>query len=200
MSFSTFGNLCHRPTCAPKVKARCWDSEAGRGLGPQRLQKLLAEWGAHIFILFNCCMGFLLDAAVVQSLSCGWIFAIPWTLTLQATLSSTISVSCSNSCLLNQWCYLTISSSVVPFSSCLQSFPASGFFPMSQLFTSRSQSIGASASASDLFPLGLTSLILQSKWLSRVFSNTIVRKHHFFSAQLSLWSNSYIHTWLLEEP
>ena len=86
---------------------------------------------------------------------------------------------CSNSCLLSRWCYLTISSPATPFSSCLQSFPASGSFPMSQLFTSGGQSIGASASASVLpmniqswFPLGLTGLILQSKGLSRVFGST----------------------------
>ena len=100
----------------------------------------------------------------------------------------------SNSCPLSQWCRPTISSSVVPFSSCLQSFPASGSFPVSQLFTSGGQSIGASASASvlsmniqDLFPLGLTSLIsLQSKGLPRVFSSTTIRKHQFFSTQPSL--------------
>ena len=100
----------------------------------------------------------------------------------------------SNSCPLSQWCRPTISSSVVPFSSCLQSFPASGSFPVSQLFTSGGQSIGASASAlvlsmniQDLFPLGLTSLIsLQSKGLPRVFSSTTIRKHQFFSTQPSL--------------
>jgi len=114
----------------------------------------------------------------------------------------------SNSYLLRQWCQPTISCSVVPFSSCLQSFPASGSFQMSQLFTSGGQSIGASVSASvlpmniqDWFPLGWTSWIsLQSKGLSRVFSNTIVQKHQFFSAQPSLWSNSHIHTQLLEKP
>ena len=97
---------------------------------------------------------------------------------------------------------------VFPFSSCLQSFPASGSFPMSRLFTSGGQSIGFSASASvlpmniqDCFPLGLTGLIfLLSKGLSRVFSNTTVQKHQFLSAQPSLWSNSHIHTWLLEKP
>ena len=104
--------------------------------------------------------------------------------------------ACSNPCLQNQWFYghPTISSSVVPFSSCLQSFPASGSFLMSQFFTSGGQSIGVSASASvlpmniqDWFLLGLTVLIsLQSKGLSRVFSNTTVQKHQFFSAQLSL--------------
>ena len=116
--------------------------------------------------------------------------------------------ACSNSCPLSPWCHATISSSVVPFSSCLQSFPASGSFLISQFFASGGQSIGALASASVLpmniqgwFPLGLTSFIsLQSKGLSRVFSNTTVQKHPFFGTQLSLWSNSHIHTWLLEKP
>ena len=100
--------------------------------------------------------------------------------------------ACSNSCPLSQWCHPTISSSVIPFSSCLQSFRASGSFLMSQFFTSGSQSIGASASASVLpiniqgwFPLGWTGWItLQSKVLSRVFSNTTVQKHQFFGARL----------------
>ena len=91
---------------------------------------------------------------------------------------------------LSWWCHPTISCSVVPFSSYLQSFPASGSFQMSQFFTSGGQSIGA---------LGLTGLIsLQSKGLSRIFSNTTVQKHQLFSAQLSLQSNSHIHTWPLE--
>ena len=114
----------------------------------------------------------------------------------------------SNSCLLSQWCHPTISSSVIPFSSCLQSFPASGSFPMSQFFTSSGQSIGVSTSTLVLpmniqnwFPSGLTGLIsLQPKGLSRVFSNTTVQKHQFIDAQLSLWSNSHIHIWLLEKP
>ena len=113
--------------------------------------------------------------------------------------------ACSNSCPLSQWCHPTILSSVVPFSSCLQSFPASGSFPVNQFFTSGGQSIGASASASvpsvniqGWFPLKLTGLIsLQSKGLSRVF-NTTAQKHPFFGTQLSLWSSSHIHTWLLE--
>ena len=100
----------------------------------------------------------------------------------------------SNSCPLSQWCHPTISSSIVPFSSCLQSFPASGSFQMSRLFVSGSQSIGVSASTSvlpmntqDWSPLGWTGRIsLQSKGLVRVFSNTTVQKHKFFSAQLSL--------------
>ena len=98
---------------------------------------------------------------------------------------------------MSQWCHPTISSSVLPFSSCLQSFPASGSFPISRLFASGSQSIGALASASvlpmniqDWFPLGLIGLIsLQSKGLSRVFSSTI-QKPQFFSAQPLLWANS----------
>ena len=103
--------------------------------------------------------------------------------------------TCSNSCPSSQWCHPIISFSVVPFSSCLQCFPASGSFLMSQLFTSGGQSIGASASASvlpmniqDWFPLGWTGLILQTKGLSRVFSNTTVQKHQFFGAQPSLWT------------
>ena len=100
----------------------------------------------------------------------------------------------SKSSPLSQWCHPTISSSVVPFSSCLQSFPASGSFPMSQFFESGGQSIGVSSSASvlpmniqDWFPLGWTGWIsLQSKGLSRVFSNTTVQKHQFFGTQLSL--------------
>ena len=116
--------------------------------------------------------------------------------------------ACSNSCPLSRWCYPTISSPVVPFSSCLQSFPASGSFPMSQFFIPGGQITGASASASVLpmsiqywFPLGWTSwLSLQSKGLSRVFSNTTVQNHQFFSVQVSLWSNSHIHTWQVEKP
>ena len=109
---------------------------------------------------------------------------------------------------LSQWCYPTTSSSVVPFSSHLQSFPASGSFQMSQFFASGGQSIGVSASASvlpvniqDWFPLGLTGWSsLQSKGLSRVFSNTTVQKHQVFGTQPSSESNSHIHTWLLEKP
>ena len=100
----------------------------------------------------------------------------------------------SNSSPWSQWCHPTISSSVVPFSSCLQSFPASESFQMSQLFASGSQSIGVSASTSvlpmntqDWFPLGWTFWItLQSKWFSRVFSNTTVQKHQFFGTHVSL--------------
>ena len=107
-----------------------------------------------------------------------------------------------------RWCHPTISSSVVPFSSRRQSFPASGSFKMSQFFASGGQSIGVPASASvlpmntqDWFLLGWTGWIsLLSKGLSRVFFNTTVQKHQFFNAQLSLYSNSRINTWLLEKP
>ena len=113
-----------------------------------------------------------------------------------------------NQCPSSQWCHPTISSSVGPFSSCLQSFPELGSFQMNRFFTSCSQSIGVSASPSvlpmniqDWFPLGWTGWIsLQSKGLSRVFSNTTVQKHQFFGAQLYLQSNSHIHTWPLEKP
>ena len=115
----------------------------------------------------------------------------------------------------SQWCHPAISSSVVPFSSCLQSLPASESFPMSQLFTSGGQGTGASASVlpvnsiplnsnqlnSELISFSIDCLIsLQSKGLSRVFSNTTVWKHQFYGTQPSLRSNSHIHTWLLEKP
>ena len=112
---------------------------------------------------------------------------------------------CLNSCPLSQWCHPTISSSVAPF-SCPHSFPESGSFPMSQLFTSGGHSIGTSASVLPVniqgwFPLGLTGLIyLLFKGLSRVFSSTVVQNHQFFSAQSCLWYNSHIHTWLQEKP
>ena len=109
--------------------------------------------------------------------------------------------ACSNTCPSSQWCHPTISSFVVPFSSCLQSFPASGSFPRSQLFTSGGQRIGISPSASvltmnilDWFPLGLTGWILHSKGLSRVFSNIAVQKHQFLNVQLSFWANSHMTT------
>ena len=114
----------------------------------------------------------------------------------------------SNSCPSSWWCHPTISSSGIPFSSCLQSCPSSGSFPMSHFFTSGGQSIGVSASASilpmniqDWFPLGWTGWIsMQSKGLTRVFSNTTVQKHQTFGTKLSSQSNSHIHTWPLEKP
>ena len=112
-----------------------------------------------------------------------------------------------NSCPSSRWCHPAISSSVIPI-SCPQSLPASGSFPVSQLFSWGGQSIGVSASASvlpmniqDWSPLGWTGWTsLQSKGLSRVFSNTTVQKHQFFGTQLSSQSNSLIHTWPLEKP
>ena len=112
---------------------------------------------------------------------------------------------CSNSCPLSRWCHPTLSSSVLPFSSCLQSCPALGPFPMSWLFTSGGQAIGASMSASVLplnvqgwFTLGLTGLVsLQSKGLSRVIFSTTIWES--LGAQPSLWSNSHIYNWLLEK-
>ena len=157
-------------------------------------------FGGGSYVLFG-------DLVVVQSLSCVGLFATPWRAAHQASLPLSLGV-CPNSRPLSWWRYLTISSSATSFSFCLQSFPASGSFPMSELFASGGQSIGASASASVLpmnvqgwSTLGLTGLIsLQSKGLSRELSSTTVWKHQFFRAQLSLWSNSYIHTWPLENP
>ena len=114
------------------------------------------------------------------------------------------SISCSSS----RWCHPAISSSVVPFCACPQSLPASGSFPMSQLFKSDGQSIGVSASASvlpvntqDWSPLRWTGWIsLQFKGLSRVFSNTIAQEHQIFGAQLSSQSNSHLHAWPLGKP
>ena len=122
-------------------------------------------------------------------------------------LSPTTGVH-QDSCPSRQWCHTAISSSVVPFSSCPQSLPASESFPMSQLFTWGGQSAGVSASASlppkksqSWSPSEWTGWIsLQSKGLSRVFSNTTVQKHEFFGAQPSSQSNSHIHTWPQEKP
>ena len=115
--------------------------------------------------------------------------------------------ACSNSCPSSRWCHPTISFSVILFSSCLQSFPVSGSFPVSQFFASGGQSIRVSASASvlpvnvqDWCALGWTGWIsLQSKGLSKVFPSTTVQKHQFFGTQLSLWSCSHTHIWLLEK-
>ena len=130
----------------------------------------------------------------VQSLSCVRLFATPWTTAHQAPCPSPTPRVYPNSCPLSQWCHPTISSSVIPFSSCLQSFPASGSFQMSSFFASGGQSIGLSASTSVLSmntqgwsPLGWTGWIsLQTQGLSRIFSNTTVQKHQFFGTQFSL--------------
>ena len=148
-----------------------------------------SQWKLHLLLLFSCSV--LSDSLRPYGLH-----------NIRLPCPSPSPGACSNSCPLSRWCHPTISSSVIPFSSCLQSFPASGSFPISWLYASHGQSIGASASASvlpmnwfqDWFPLGLTGLIsLQSKGLSRVFSNTTVWKHQFFGVQSSLRSNSYIH-------
>ena len=144
----------------------------------------------------------------VQSLSRVWLFVTPWRQHSRLPCPLPTPRACSNSYPLSQWCHPTISSSVVLFNSCLQSFPASGSFPMSQFFASGSQSIKVSASTpvlpmniQDWFPLGLVGLIsLLSKGLSRVFSSTTIQKHQFFGTQPSLWSSSHIYTWLLEKP
>ena len=146
---------------------------------------------------------------LVQLLSHVWLFAIPWTIACQASLFFIISQSLIK---------LMSIESVIPSNHLIlchallllhSIFPSIRvFFPVSWLFASGGQMIGISASAlvppmniQDWFPLGLTGLIsLQSKGLSRVFSNTTVQKHQFFGAQPSLWSNSHIHTWLLEKP
>ena len=130
----------------------------------------------------------------VQLLRHVWLFVIPWTAAHQASLSGTNSWSLPKPMSIESVIHPTISFSVIPFSSCHQSFPASGSFQMSQFFASDGQSIGALASTSvlpmkiqDWFPLGWTGWIsLQSKGLSRVFSNTTVQKHQFFCTQLSL--------------
>ena len=137
-------------------------------------------------------------SSVIQLSSCLWPNGLQHARLLCPSPSPE---ACSNSCPSSQWCHPIISSSVV-FSSYLQSFPASGSFPISQFFITGSESIEDLASASvfpmniqDWFPLGLTGLIsLQSKGLSRVFSNITVQKDQYFSPQLSLWSNSHIHT------
>ena len=142
----------------------------------------------------------------VQSLSHIHLFVSQWPAAHQASLSFTISQSLLKLMSIKWWCFSTISSSVIPFSSWPQSLPASGSFPVSQLFMSGGQSIGASASALVLpmkfqgwFPLGLTDLTsLLLKGLSRVFSTT-AQKHQFFGTQSFLWSNSHIGTWLLEK-
>ena len=144
----------------------------------------------------------------VQSLSRVRLLAMPWAAAGQVSLSITNTWSPPNACPSSQWCHPAISSSVVPFSSCPQSLSASGSFPMSQLFAWGGQSTGVSALASflpqksqDWSPSEWTGWIsLQSKGLSRVFSNTTVQKHQFFGAQPSSQSNSHIHTWPQEKP
>ena len=143
-----------------------------------------------------------------QSLSRVWLFATPWSQHARPPCPSPTPGFHSDSRPSSQWCHPAISSSVVPFSSCPQSLPASESFPMSQLFTWGGQSTRVSALAS-FFPKNTQGwspsewtawISLQSKGLSRVFSNTTVQKHQFFGAQPSSLSNSHIHTWPQEKP
>ena len=141
---------------------------------------------------------------VVQWHSRIWL-CTPWTTAHKDPCPSLSPRVCSNSCPLSQWCHQTSSSSVMTFSSCPQSSPASGSFSNESALCIRGQNIGASASVLPMnnqgcFPLELTDLILQSKGLSTVFSSTTIGKHQFFGSQLSLWSNSHIHSCLLEKP
>ena len=174
-----------------------WTEESG-GLQSMRSQRVRYDWvtSSYFSVQFS---------SVAQS--CPTLQPHELQHTRPPFLSTTPGVY-SNPCPLSQWYHPTISSSVIPFSSWPQSFPASGSFPVSQLFTWGSQSTRVSASASvlplntqDWSPSGWTGWIsLQSKGLSRVFSNTTVQKHQFFGAQLSSQSNSHIHTWPLEKP
>ena len=157
----------------------------------------LSQWCHHFSkALQKCQRHHASTLGSVQSLSRVWLFAAPRIAARQASLSFTVSRSLLKLMSLSWWCHPAISSSVLPFSSCPQSFPASGSFRVSQLFASGSQSIGVSASISlfpmniqGWFPLGLTDLIsLQSKGLSRVFSSATIGKQQFFGAQISLQS------------
>ena len=147
-------------------------------------------------------------SSLVQSLSRVQLFATPWTAAHQALLFFTVSWSLLKYMSIESVRHPAISSFAVLFSFCFQSIPASGSFPVSQLFASSGQSIGASAWASvlpmniqDWFPLGFTGLIsLLYKGLSRVFFSTTVWKHQFFGSQPSLWYNSHIHTRPLGRP
>ena len=182
-----------------------WDimAEAGHFHGNMLRYDVLWEiLGLYWKVAQN--MVFLASFSSVQSLSGVRLFATPWIAACQASLS--ITNSNSNSRPSSRWCHPAILSSFVPFSSCPQSLPALESFPMSQLFAWGGQSTGVSALASFLpkntqhrSPLEWTGWIsLQSKGLSRVFSNTTVQKHQFFGARLSSQSNSHIHTWPLD--
>ena len=161
------------------------------------------EWKRICKGIYICIYAYVcIYIAIVQSLTHVRLFETSWTQHARLTCPSLSPTGCSNSYPLSRWCHPTISSSVAPFSSCLQSFPASKSFLMSQFFPSGGQSIGASASALVLpvniqgwFPLWSTGLIcLLSNRLSRVFSSTTTWKYQFFSDQPSLWSSSYIRT------
>ena len=164
-------------------------------------------WYHHLHLLFFC-PGHTLSSV---QFSCSVMPNSLWPHRLQhprTTCQSSTPGVYTNSCPLSRWCHPNISSSVVPLSSCLQSFPVTGSSQMSQFFALGGQNIGISASKSvlpmntqDWSPLRWAGWIfLQSKALSRVFPNTTVQKHQFFGAQLSSRSNSNIHTWPLEKP
>ena len=154
----------------------------------------------HVFSLLD-------QFTSVQSLSCVWLWQSHGLGDVRLPCPSPSPGACSNSCASSRWCHPTISSSVIPFTSCPQSLLASGSFQMSQLSASGGRSIRVSASTSvpplntqHWSPLGWTGWIsLQSKGFSRVFSNTTVQKHQFFGAQPSSQSNSHIHTWPQEK-
>ena len=178
------------------VVSQHWECTKCRWIGHLQMDIFLLWPSSHNMHVYQIILNFY--NAVCQpllwlSLSHVWLFVTPWTAARQALLSFTIFWSLLKLCPSSWWCHPAISSSVVPFSSCLPSFPASGAFLMSPLFAPGGQTIGVSASASvlpmniqDWFPLGWTGWIsLQPKEFSRVFPNTI-QKYHFFSARLSL--------------
>ena len=181
-----------------------WLEEPQQLMGSQRVRH---DWVTNTS--FNIDWNKHHQFSSVQSLSRVWLFATPWIAARQASLSITTNSRVhSDSHPSSRWCHPAISSSVIPFSSCPQSLPASESFPISQLFTWGCRSIGVSVLASVLpkntqnwSPLEWTDWIsLQSKGRSRVFSSTTVQKHQFFDTQLSSQSNSHIHTWPLEKP
>ena len=167
----------------------------------------LMEW-EKLFYASKVAISLITPCWVLHQFSSIQLLSHVWLQHARLPCPSPTPGDCSNSCPRSQWCHPTISSSVIPFSSCLLYFPASRSFLISQFFISGHQNIKAIVSASVLpmniqgrFPLGWTGLIsLKSKGLPRVFSNTKIQKHQFFGIQLSLWSNSHIQTWLLEKP
>ena len=174
--------------------------------GVTESQTRLSDWTELNWCIYICSLILSKESISVQ-FSCSVMSdsATPWIVSLQASLSITNSQSLPK--LMSIESVMPSSHLILCRSLLLPSvFPASGSFPVSWLFASCGQIIGASASVlpvniQNWFPLGLTGLIsLLSKSLSRVFSSTIVQKHQFFKAQPSLWSNSHIHAWLLEKP
>ena len=164
----------------------------------------LVDWRIYLmgFITEELLVGIFCCCSVTKSCLTLQPHALQQARFLRSPLSPRV---CSDSCPLIPWCCLTTSSSAALFSFCLQSLPASGYYPISWLYASSGQSTVASASVLSMniqvwFPLGLIGLIsLQSNGFSIVFSSTTIWKHQFTSAQLSLWSNSHIHTWLIEK-